>query len=188
MPIKNVGLVFIWRAMISNTIDYNISMRETFFIPPNNAGFRFTKLSWYEDEYYSDYYSTLSTGTGALDNKGEYLYNPKIDASRSIHSANLMIEATITGEDSQKVSSSKNVLVHGSDFYIGIRRQGYFLETDKKTQLDFIAVDPEGNRLKGKKIEIQIIRRHWESVRKAITGGRFQWESQQIDDIIETKL
>lgn len=187
MPIKMSGWYLFGEPMISNTIDYNISMRETFFIPPNNAGFRFTKLSWYEDEYYSDYYSTLSTGTGALDNKGEYLYNPKIDASRSIHSANLMIEATITGEDSQKVSSSKNVLVHGSDFYIGIRRQGYFLETDKKTQLDFIAVDPEGNRLKGKKIEIQIIRRHWESVRKAITGGRFQWESKQIDDIIETK-
>lgn len=187
MPIKMSGWYLFGEPMISNTIEYNISMGETFFIPPNNAGFRFTKLRWFEDEYYSDYYSTLSTGTGALDNKGEYSHNPKIDASRSVHSANVMIESTVSGEDSQKVSTSKNVLVHGSDFYIGIRRQGYFLETDKKTQLDFIAVDPEGSRLNGKKIEIKIIRRHWESTRKAITGGRFQWESIQIDDIIETK-
>lgn len=188
IPIKMSGWYLFGEPMISNTLEYNISMRETFFIPPNNSGFRFTKLSWFEDEYYSDYYSTLSTGKGALDNNGEYSHNPKIDASRPIHSANVMIESTVLGEDSQKVSTSKNVLVHGSDFYIGIKRQGYFLETDKKTELDFIAVDPEGNRLKGKKIEIQIIRRHWESTRKAITGGRFQWESKQIDDIIETKM
>lgn len=187
MPIKMSGWYLFGEPMISNTVDYNISMRETFFIPPNNAGFRFTKLSWFEDDYYSDYYSTLATGTGALDNNGEYSYNPKIDASRSIHSANVTIESTVLGEDSQKVSASKNVLVHGSDFYIGIKRQGYFLETGKETRLDFIAVDPEGNKLNRKRIEVQIIRRHWESVRKAITGGRFQWESQQIDDIIETK-
>lgn len=187
MPVKMSGWYLFGEPMISNTVDYDISMSETFFIPPNNAGFRFTKLRWFEDEYYSDYYSTLSTGTGALDNNGEYSHNPKIDASRPIHSANVTIEATVLGEDSQKVSASKNVLVHGSDFYIGIKRQGYFLETDKETKLDFIAADTEGNRLNGKKIEIQIIRRHWESTKKAITGGRFQWESKQVDDIIEKK-
>lgn len=186
MPIKMSGWYLFGEPMISNTVDFDISMRETFFIPPNNAGFRFTKLSWYEDEYYTDYYSALATGTGALDDRGEFNFNPVIDASRPIHSANVTIEATVLGEDSQRVSASKNVLVHGSDFYIGIKRQGYFLETDKKTQLDFIAADKDGNRLRGKKIEVQIIRRHWESVKKAITGGRFQWESKQVDDIIET--
>lgn len=186
MPIKMSGWYLFGEPMISNRVDYNISMNETFFTPPNNAGFRFTKLSWFEDEYYNNYYSTIATGTGSLDENGEYAYSPTVDASRSIHSAYVTIEATVSGEDSQKVSTTKSVLVHGSDYYIGIKRQGYFLETDKPTELEFIAVDAEGNRLAGKKIEVQVIRRHWESVRKAITGGRFEWESTQIDDVIET--
>lgn len=186
MPIKMSGWYLFGEPMISNQVDYNISMNETFFTPPNNAGFRFTKLSWFEDEYYNNYYSMIANGTGALDENGEYAYAPTIDASRSIHAAYVTIESTVSGEDSQRVSTTKSVLVHGSDYYIGIKRQGYFLETDKPTQLEFIAVDPEGNRLEGKKIEIQVIRRHWESVRKAITGGRFEWESKQIDDVVET--
>lgn len=187
IPIKMSGWYLFGEPMISNQVDYNISMRETFFIPPNNAGFRFTKLRWFEDEYYSDYYSSIANGTASLDGNGEYAYEPKIDASRSIHAAYVNIEATVLGQDSQKVSTTKNILVHGSDFYIGVKRQGYFLETDKPAQLEFIAVDPDGNRLEGKKIEVQVIRRHWESVRKAITGGRFAWESKQIDDVIETR-
>ena len=186
MPIKMSGWYLFGEPMISNTVNYNISMNETFFIPPNNTGFRFTKLSWFEDRYYNDYYSTIATGIGSLDNSGEYYYNPKIDTSRSIHSAYVNIESTVLGEDSQKVSTTKSVLIHGSDYYIGIKRQGYFLEADKPTNLEFIAVDPSGNRLQGKNIEVKVIRRHWESVRKAITGGRFMWESKQIDDIIET--
>ncbi len=172
--------------MISNQVNYNISIRETSFTPPNNAGFRFKKLSWFEDEYYNDYYSSIANGTGSLDENGEYAYAPKIDASRSLHAAYVTIESTVAGNDSQKVSATKNVLFYGSDYYIGIKRQGYFLETDKPAQLEFIAADPDGNRLEGKKIEVKIIRRYWESVKKAITGGRFQWESKQINDIIET--
>ncbi|WP_300368824.1 Ig-like domain-containing alpha-2-macroglobulin family protein [Brachyspira sp.] len=186
MYIKMSGWYLFGEPMISNQVNYNISMNETFFTPPNNTGFRFTKLSWFEDKYYNNYYSMIANGTASLDENGEYSYEPKIDASRSIHAAYVTIEATVEGQDSQKVSTTKNVLVHGSDYYIGIKRQGYFLDTDKPTQLEFIAVDPEGNRLEGKKIEVQVIRRHWESVKKAITGGRFEWQSKQIDDVIET--
>ncbi|WP_295161645.1 Ig-like domain-containing alpha-2-macroglobulin family protein [uncultured Brachyspira sp.] len=186
MPIKMSGWYLFGEPMISNQVNYNISIRETSFTPPNNAGFRFKKLSWFEDEYYNDYYSSIANGTGSLDENGEYAYAPKIDASRSLHAAYVTIESTVAGNDSQKVSATKNVLFYGSDYYIGIKRQGYFLETDKPAQLEFIAADPDGNRLEGKKIEVKIIRRYWESVKKAITGGRFQWESKQINDIIET--
>lgn len=186
MPIKMSGWYLFGEPMISNQVNYNISMRETSFTPPNNAGFRFKKLSWFEDEYYNDYYSSIANGTGSLDENGEYAYAPKIDASRSLHAAYVTIESTVAGNNSQKVSATKNVLFYGSDYYIGIKRQGYFLETDKPAQLEFIAADPDGNRLEGKKIEVKIIRRYWESVKKAITGGRFQWESKQINDIIET--
>lgn len=184
MPIRMSGWYLFGEPMISNTVNYNISMRETSFIPPNNTGFRFNKLSWYEDEYYDDYYSTIATGTGELNDKGEYLYTPKIDSSRSINAAYVNIEATVEGEDSQKVSASKNVLVYGSDYYLGIRRPGYFLDANKPITMQIIAVDIDGKRLAGKNADITIIRRYWESTRKAITGGRFTWESKQIDEIV----
>ena len=186
MPIKMSGWYLFGEPMANKNISYNISIRETSFTPPNNTGFRFNKLSWFEDEFNTDFFSTLSTGNGVLNNNGEYDLSEKIDVSRSINAGYVTVEATVEGEDSQKVSSSKNVLVYGSDYYIGIKRQGYFLDTDKETSLEFIATDINGNRLENKKIEVKIIRRHWESVRKAITGGRFQWESKQIDTVIST--
>ncbi len=184
LPIKMSGWYLFGEPMANKNISYNISIRETSFTPPNNSGFRFNKLSWFEDEFNTDYFSTISRGEGVLNINGEYNIDEKIDISRAINAGYVTVEATVEGEDSQKVSSSRNVLIYGSDYYIGIKRQGYFLETDKETSLEFIATDVDGNRLENKNIEVKLIKRHWESVRKAITGGRFQWESKQIDTVI----
>lgn len=188
IPIKMSGWYLFGEPMISNTVTYNVSMRETSFTPPNNTGFRFTKLSWYEDEYYNDYYSTIATGSGELNEKGEYEYTPKIEASRPIHASYVNIEATVEGEDSQKVSASKNVFVNGSDYYLGIKRQGYFLDEGNPTTIQIIAVDPDGKRLDNKTVDITIVRRYWESTRKAITGGRFEWQSRQVNEAITNEI
>lgn len=184
LPIRMSGWYLFGEPMNEKALSYKIYLRENSFIPPNNEGFRFTKLSWFEDEYYNNYYSSLAQGEVSLDENGEFFYSPKISASRDIHSGYVEIEATVEGEDSQKVSASKSVLIYGSDFYFGIKRQGYFLKTDENTQVEIIATDINGNRLKNKKANIKLVRRHWESVKRAITGGRFEWESKQIDTLI----
>ena len=184
LPIRMSGWYLFGEPMNEKALSYKIYLRENAFIPPNNEGFRFTKLSWFEDEYYNNYYSSLAQGEVSLDKNGEFFYSPKIDASRDIHSGYVEIEATVEGEDSQKVSASKSVLVYGSDFYFGVKREGYFLKTGENTKIEIIATDIDGNRLKNKKANVKLVRRHWESVKRAITGGRFEWESKQIDTVV----
>ena len=181
---KLSGWYLFGEPMVSNTVNYDVSLRETYYTPPNNTGFRFTSLRWFEDEYYSDYYTRLSSGVSTLNEDGEFSLLTKMNTSKSLHSANVTIEATIDGEDSQRVSASKSILVHGSDYYFGLRRDGYFLDTDEASKIEIVATDADGIRLAGKEANVTLIRRHWESVKRAITGGRFEWESKQVDTVI----
>jgi len=181
---KMSGWYLFGEPMVSNTVNYDVSLRETYYTPPNNAGFRFSRLRWFEDEYYSDYYTRLSSGVSTLNDDGEFSLSTQIKVSKSLHSANITIEATIDGEDSQRVSASKSILVHGSDYYFGLKREGYFLDTDEPSKVEIVATDADGIRLVGKEANVTLVRRHWESVKRAITGGRFEWETKQIDTVV----
>lgn len=184
---KVSGWYLFGEFMKNNALNYNISLSETTFTPPNNAGFRFSPLAWYEDEYYYNYYNNIESAQAKLNESGEYAIKTKVDSSRNIQAANITLEATIRGEDSQSVSSSKTLLFHGADYYLGIRKAGYFVEQKKPTELQVIAVDYKGNKLENKRVELKVIHREWKSVKKAITGGRFQWESVKVDTIVDTK-
>ncbi len=178
------GWYLFGEPMTDKEVEYNISIDEYMFIPPNNSGFAFTPLRFFEDYMYSYMGHNIANGSGTLDSKGEYTISPRVSTDKDIHAAYVNISASIEGEDSQEVSSRKTVLIHGSSYYFGIRRQGYFIEKDKPTMLQIVAADTEGNRLTGKKAKLQIMHVYWESVKMAESGGRVRWQSEQIKDII----
>lgn len=170
--------------MTEKEVEYNISIEEYFFIPPNNSGFTFTPLRFYDDYMYSYIGGTIANGKGTLDDKGEYSITPRMSTDKDIHAAFVNISATIEGEDSQEVTARNSVLVHGSSYYFGIRRSGYFIEKDKPTTLQIVAADSEGNRLAGKKANLKITHVYWESVKMAESGGRVRWQSEEVRDVI----
>ncbi len=178
------GWYLFGEPMSDKEVVYNMSIDEYFFIPPNNSGFAFTPLRFYEDYMYSYIGGNIANGKGTLDNKGEYTISPRVSTDKDIHAAYVNISASIEGEDSQEVSSRKSVLIHGSSYYFGIRRQGYFIEKDEPTTLQIVAADTLGNRLAGKSAKLQIMHVYWESVKMAESGGRVRWQSEQIKDII----
>ncbi len=184
MPIRMSGWYLFGEPMTEKPVQYNITMRENFYNPPNNPGFRFTPLMWYGDDYYNQYSRAIAKGSATLDDKGEYFISPRISSDRDIHSAFINVEATVEGEDSQRVSSRKTILVHGSDFYFGIKRGGYFIEKDEPTTIEIIAADSEGNRLAGKEGKLKIVRTYWESVKKSLSGGRVKWYSEEIKETV----
>lgn len=189
VPIRISGRYLFGEPMPNKEMNYILTLNENYYEPPNNQGFRFTPLRWYEDDHYPDYNETLSRGTGMLNEKGEYAVNTFLTATRDIHSAMLNIEATVTGEDSQRVSARKNVFINGSDFYFGLRRDGYFVEKSKAVSVDVIAVKPDGERISGINGDITVKRVYWESVRKAVSGGRFQWFSEKvIEEVAKSKI
>jgi uncharacterized protein YfaS (alpha-2-macroglobulin family) len=50
-----------------------------------------------------------------------------------------------------------------------------------------ITVESDGQVKPEQKIDLKLIKREWNSVRKAGIGGRFSWISETVDTIIETK-
>lgn len=189
VPIRISGRYLFGEPMPNKEVYYFMTLNENYYEPPNNQGFRFTPLRWYEDVYYPDYDETLSRDTGMLNEKGEYAVNTFLTATRDIHSAMLNIEATVLGEDNQRVSARKSVFINGSDFYFGLRRDGYFVEKNKEVSVDVIAAKPDGERISGINGYITVKRVYWESVRKAVSGGRFQWFSEKvIEEVALSKI
>ncbi len=152
---KITGWYLFGAPMSEKKVVYTASAKETFYSPPNNPGFRFSKMQWLDDTYYYPKSKTLESGTKKLDKKGELNLPIALTIGEDVHAMNVSIEATVYGEDQQRVSGRKSLLVHGSDFYIGVKRQKYFVEKGKEAVFEIISVDPDGERRNGDKINVK---------------------------------
>ncbi|MBN1898670.1 MAG: Ig-like domain-containing protein [Spirochaetes bacterium] len=170
--------------MSDKKVYYVVNANETSYRPPGNEGFNFTEMKWLDDEYYYYQSKRLRSETTVLDKKGELKIPVDLKWQGDVHSFDITLEATVYGEDQQQVSSRKSLMVHGSRFYIGLKREKYFVEKGKKAEFTIITVDPDGNRREDDEVKIKVYRRYWESVRKAEVGGRYSWQSQKVDKLV----
>ncbi len=182
---KVTGWYLFGAPMSDKKVHYTVTGAETFFTPPGNPGFRFSRMQWLDDKYYYSRVKRMASKTTKLNKKGELKVSIPLFIDEDVHALNVNIESTVYGEDQQRVSGRASLLVHGSDFYIGIKREKYFIEKGKKAYFEIITVSPDGKRRQGDDINIKVYRRYWESVRKAGVGGRYFWESEKVDKLIE---
>jgi len=173
--------------MTDRKVTATVNARETFYYPPGNPGFKFSKMRWIDDKYYYPKTGRLYSGSAKLGKNGVAVFPVKLKLGTDIHSMNVSTEATVYGENQERVSGRKTILVHGSSFYIGLKRSKYFVEKGNKAEFEVISVNPDGKRREDDKIKVRVYRRYWESVKKAGVGGRYSWESRKIDLLIKEK-
>lgn len=163
---------------------YTAAANETYYSPPGNPGFRFAKMHWFENDDYGARSQRIAEADVALDARGEAHVPVKLSLDGSVHAMNVTFEATVYGENEERVSGRKTILVHGSDFYIGVKRRDYFVETKRPSSIEVITVNPDGTKRDNDTVEAAVYRRYWQSTRVAGVNGRAQWESTKIDDLI----
>jgi hypothetical protein len=179
-----IGARYLFGApMKGQTAAWRISSSRTDFQPPGHDGWWFGELWWLTD-YTGDQVSRLlSSGEATLDQHGGATVGRRLAIGELRGTASLLIESDVSSPTRQMVSGRTSILVHGGEYYAGVSPSSTFIARDSLLSIRLLAVRPDGSRLAGRDLTLQIFRREWRSVRKAQTGGRYVWESV-VDDVL----
>ncbi len=130
-----------------------------------------------EDERWGS--EVVASGEDILSTNGELFVRQKL--SYSPRPMRYLFEGEIIDITEQAISNRASFLLHPSDFYLGIEYSSYFVEKGRTYKTSIIAVDREGNILKGKKVKIELIKREWHSVQEKEEGTYYRYKSEPVD-------
>ncbi len=100
------------------------------------------------------------------------------------------IEASVTDDANQQISSNTQVIVHQGRFYIGLRPDSYLGITGQPAQVEVQTVADDGSRYPSAALTVQFFRRVWEQTTEKDESGldRPAWKPQdtRVDGAVLT--
>ncbi len=95
-----------------------------------------------------------------------------------------VVEATVTGEDDQTVTTTHQVLALPA-FVLGVKLPR-FLEKAVSIDPEIIAVGPDGKLIEGQEITVRLLRRQWHSALQATDFS--QGTAKYVTDVVDDKI
>lgn len=138
--------------------------------------------SW--DSEAQDESQTLTSGEGKLDAQGLASQELQLDKIPYKGSAQLVIEELVTSPNRQQLAGRVSVPLHRGEFQLGLRAASSFVGGADGQQVKLVALTPD-RHLKGDvPVKVEVLRRQYNSVRKAGVGGAWEWVSEARDERI----
>lgn len=172
--------------MKNEQIRWRLSASRSSFAPPGFDGYFFDRLDWlsrYQHRYHG---KELQRNDTTLDALGSIAVHSIIRVGELQGTISLMLEGDVTSPSRQTLSGRTSVIVHGGEYYIGLKPSSTFVKEDSAMTIDLITATPEGKILANQNLSMKIFNRIWRSVRKAETGGRFAWYSTVSDSLVDS--
>lgn len=162
-----------------------------YYAPDTVSGYQFEDL----DDAYSFYHwfdsdpgrssELISEGSGTTDAQGQFKLDLPAELGKNGRSQTMTFDIEISDIDGQVIASQATMQLHAASFYIGLRPQGYVAEAGKPQKLDLITLDPQGQPIGNRSLEIGIYSREWYSVREQASDGRFYFTSAYTDTLVQ---
>lgn len=167
-------------------VTWRAHLWEKNFMPEGYPGYSFGPKK-YLGEYKKEHRGSVlvASGENKLNNQGELHIKTPLRADALLGSMVLQLEGTVTDKDRQFLSGRKTAIVHPGEYYIGIKPSTTFTAKNKEIKISVITPNPEGTLIGDNNVELQVIRREWQSVRKAGIHGRTSWVTEKKDTVIK---
>lgn len=135
-----------------------------------------------EEEYYGS--EVVASGEGVLSKDGEYFVVEKLSYSKSPMS--YLFEGEVLDVTEQAISNRTSFLLHPSDYYVGVEYTSYFVEKGKTFKTNVLALDKDGNFVRGRTVKLELIKREWHSVQEKEEGAYYRYKSEPVDSTVKT--
>lgn len=122
----------------------------------------------------------------ALDELGKLSIKYRPNLKKYPTSQILTVEANIEDPARQEVSASEDIIVHKSDFYIGLKPQRWTYGEKEKAAIDLISLDTKGAATGGKKYSAEIVRREYKYIERRDANGFWQFIYEKDDKKVQT--
>lgn len=125
----------------------------------------------------------VSEGDGTLDRNGSL----KLDLPTTVDEENsdkensgsylYTLSVNVENQDGESVANRETFIVHQGSYYIGLSPRSYVLAPDDNLQLSVVTVDPEAQLVSGKKMNLEVYKEEWNTVKKQGVDGAFYDEN-----------
>jgi uncharacterized protein YfaS (alpha-2-macroglobulin family) len=89
------------------------------------------------------------------------------------------LEADIEDVSRQHIANRAAITVHPADWYIGLKRPGWFVDQKAGFETAVVTVTPEGQISTGVPVEVTLTQIQWTSVRRAEGNGFYTWDTER---------
>ncbi len=180
---------YLFGAALSNEqISWRVSVTNTSWQPEGFEGYYFGPMSWLSRYTGRNNYRILVSRQEKLDDKGGLQTSADLKVGEISGTASLLFEGDVTSPTRQQISGRMSAIVHGGEFYIGVAPSTTFLQTDSTLKYKLMTVTPEGKNVSDAQISVKVLQRIWRSVRKAESGGRYAWVSEEDNVVIDSSV
>ena len=192
--IKVKASYFFGAPMPNAQINYTVRSQDYYFFlnTSSNSPYANQWFSFSEDAY-SCWWGCqgtneiVATGKAKLDANGEFTIELPLDIKERKVSQLYTVEVTAFDLNNQTVSNRVSMPVHKGEFYAGILNNDYMVEKGKPVKFEVISVDFNGDAVSGKKMDVTLYKRDWNTIKKKNVDGGFYYENGYEDTKIETK-
>ncbi|HNY90861.1 MAG TPA: MG2 domain-containing protein [bacterium] len=167
-------------------VAWNAYLDRDVFQPEGFEGFQFGVPEWYEEETERFSGRVLSQSRALLDEQGGARFAAPVLAAGVDFPLSLTVSADVTSPGRQVIGASEKIIIHPASYYIGLKPSTSFAEAMKPLLFELTTVTPEGAAAPGKSLKVRLVKRQWHSVRKAGSGGRYEWLSKAVDTPIDS--
>lgn len=156
------------------------TIQSTSFTPPGWNRYTF-------GTYESRRRETIFRKTFNLDDNGIFDFKREKLTLNGKNSARLTIHGEIRDKDNNRIASSRSLMVHRGQYYIGLKSGSYFFKQGKPGTLQFVTVTPKGKPVAGTGINLKIVREEWKSFQKKDASGALRWDWKKLthDEVLE---
>ncbi|HJX38718.1 MAG TPA: MG2 domain-containing protein, partial [Anaerolineae bacterium] len=128
------------------------------------------------------YAREVAVGHGLTDEQGEFKLALRADAGAQGGSQLLTLEATVTNDAGQQVSTSEALAVHAGEFHIDLLPERFALLTGERAIVAVQTTDAEGKALADLELFYTIQVSEWETVPGSVRGDTYSsWQEIATD-------
>jgi uncharacterized protein YfaS (alpha-2-macroglobulin family) len=173
-------------AMAKSPVKWTASRTSHSFQPPGNEGFHFgVQTWWWNDSEPMPSSEVFGGGEGLADGQGAFAVEIGKAEAPAGKTYEYVVEAEVADVNRQRVANRATFTVHPAAAYAGVRFTSTgFAEEKKPVKIELVAASPDGKRVSGLPIAVEVKRRDWTSIRKKGVGDEWFTTSEPV----ETKI
>jgi uncharacterized protein YfaS (alpha-2-macroglobulin family) len=151
---------------------WTVSATPGSYSPPNWREFTFgtwTPWWWYGGDIFASYdfygssvqVDSSLTFTGTTDATGKHYLHMSFDRAAAPRPYTVSANAVVMDVNRQAWSSSTSLLVHPSEYYVGIRSESSFVEKGDPLEIEVIVTDVDGNPVPETAVTVKAALKRW---------------------------
>lgn len=167
-------------------VEFSIESQNYYFDKYKDEYFNFG-LPWYYCYDYCDYGDKfILRGKTKLDDSGKARISQVLDLNKlfkdqeDISSKIFVFNVTVKNSNGQAVSSQKSFIIHGGEYYLGLKSDKYFVGKNESFNVKVKSVNTQGKEMAVNSIDLKINKIEWvQNKRKEVDGGYYyNWEKK----------